>query len=263
MGLDANLDRPSYAERVGGPIRHKPRLQRAGITPIGPWYVAPALGERTTTAARPSVRQFAACVVLLALAALALAACGSGESQDANEPEGDFPVDVTTSEFPVRQRLADTADLVLGVENIGDEALPELAFTIYTDEGNADGSFKERSDQPGLANPNRSVWVLENKYPRLVGDPPPKGLSGGFRAQTNTFGFGPLEPGETKDVVWRVTPVQTGTYTLHYEVAAGLDGNAKAVTAGGGEVKGEFVVTITDKPPNARVNGRGRVVTQN
>lgn len=197
------------------------------------------------------------------LAAVVLAACGSEESQDANEPEGEFAVDVTTSEFPVRQQLAETADLVLGVENIGDETIPELAFTIYTDEGNADGSFKERSGQPGLANPNRSVWVLENKYPRLVGEPPPKGLSGGIRAQTNTFGFGPLEPAETKDVVWRVTPVQAGTYTLHYEVAAGLDGNAKAVTADGGEVKGEFVVTITEKPPKARVNGRGQVVTQN
>lgn len=197
------------------------------------------------------------------LAALVLAACGSGESQDANEPEGDFEVDVTTSKFPVRQRLAETSDLVLGVENVGNETVPELAFTIFTDEGDADGSFKARSDQPGLANPNRSVWVLENKYPQLVGEPRPKGLSGGFRAQTNTFGFGPLAPGETKEVVWRVTPVQAGTYTLNYEVAAGLDGNAKAVTASGGDVKGEFVVTITDKPPKARVNDRGEVVTRN
>jgi hypothetical protein len=197
------------------------------------------------------------------LAALVLVACGSGESQDENEPEGEFEVDVTTSKFPVRQRLAETSDLVLGVENIGDETVPELAFTIFTDEGGAEGSFQERSDQPGLANPNRPVWVLENKYPRLVGEPRPKGLSGGFRAQTDTFGFGPLAPGETKEVVWRVTPVQAGTYTLNYEVAAGLDGNAKAVTASGGDVKGEFVVTITDKPPKARVNGRGQVVTKN
>ena len=72
-----------------------------------------------------------------------------------------------------------------------------------------------------------------------------------LRAQTNTFGFGSLEPGEERTIVWRVTPVQAGTYTLHYHVAAGLDGKAVAVTADGGEVKGEFVVTITDKPPQA------------
>ena len=196
------------------------------------------------------------------VAAIVLGACGSEEPQDANEPEGEYQVEVTTSEFPTDQRLAETSDLILGVENTGSETVPELAFTIETDDGTADGSFNIRSDQPGLANPNRPVWVLENKYPRFLGTPPPKGLSGGFRAQTNTFGFGPLEPGETKEVVWRVTPVKAGTYTLSYIVAAGLDGNAKAVTPNGDEVKGEFVVKITDKPPKTRVNDAGKVVPE-
>jgi hypothetical protein len=217
--------------------------------------------------------------VVAALAALTLAACGSDESQDANEPSGEFEVEVTTSRFPTSQRLADTSNLVLGVENTGDEPLPELAFTISTEpdgdrntegdtEGGAEagttanGSFNIRSDQPGLANPNRPVWVLENKFPRELGTPPPKGLSGGFRAQTNTFGFGPLEPGEEKEIIWKLTPVMAGTYTLSYIVAAGLDGNAKAVTSTGGEVKGEFVVEITDRPPRARVNDQGEVVTE-
>jgi hypothetical protein len=178
-----------------------------------------------------------------------LAACGGGEPQDANEPAGNFPVKVTASKFPTSQRLAETSDLVLGVKNTGDD-------------GSADGSFDVRVDDPSLSNPNRPVWILENKYPREVGSPAPTGLSGGFRAQTNTFGFGPLNPGETEEIVWRVTPVQAGTYTLHYLVEAGLDGKARAVTADGGEVKGEFVVTITDKPPKAGVNDAGQVVTQ-
>jgi hypothetical protein len=193
----------------------------------------------------------------------ALAACGGDpEPQDANEPSGDFEVEVTASEFPTEQRLAETSNLILGVENTGDEALPELAFTIFTDDGLADGSFSIRSDQPGLANPNRPVWVLENKYPREVGAPPPKGLSGGFRAQTNTYGFGPLEPGEEMEIVWRVTPVQAGSYTLSYIVAAGLDGNAKAVTSSGDAVEGEFDVEISDVPPKAKVNDAGKVVTE-
>ncbi|MGB3099130.1 MAG: hypothetical protein WBB30_07565, partial [Solirubrobacterales bacterium] len=78
-----------------------------------------------------------------------------------------------------------------------------------------------------------------------------------------TFGFGPLQPGETKEVVWRLTPVQAGTYTLSYIVAAGLDGNAKAVTSSGEDVKGEFIVEITDQPPRARVNNQGKVVIEN
>lgn len=204
-----------------------------------------------------------AILLTLIVAAIGIAACGGdSEPQDANEPEGEFEVEVTASEFPTEQRLAQTSDLILGVENTSDEPLPELAFTIFTDDGLADGSFNIRSDQPGLANPNRPVWILENKYPREVGAPPPKGLSGGFRAQTNTFGFGPLEPGEEKKIVWRLTPVQAGSYTLSYIVAAGLDGKAKAVTATGDEVKGEFDVEISDVPPKARVNDAGKVVTE-
>ena len=103
---------------------------------------------------------------------------------------------------------------------------------------------------------------MQNKFPRAVDAPVPKGVSGGLRAQTNTFGFGPLDPGEQKTIVWRLTAVEAGTYTLHYRVEAGLDGKAKAVTADGGEVKGEFVVTISDKAPKATVNNKGQVVTQ-
>ena len=205
-------------------------------------------------------RLFVIPTVLIA-SAIGLSACGgSSDPQDANEPTGDFEVAVTKSEFPTSQRLAETSDLILGVKNTGDETVPELAFTIFTGNGEADGSFNYRSDQPGLANPNRPIWILENKYPRELGSPPPAGLSGGFRAQTNTFGFGPLEPGETKNIVWRVTPVKAGSYTLSYIVAAGLDGNAKAVTATGEPVKGEFVVKISDVPPKARVNDAGKVV---
>jgi hypothetical protein len=56
-----------------------------------------------------------------------------------------------------------------------------------------------------------------------------------------------------------VTPVEAGTYTVHSELAAGLNGKAKAVTDDGSPVKGEFVVTVTDKPPQASVNGSGQV----
>ena len=204
-------------------------------------------------------------VAALSALAVVLSACGGDDStvqQNANEPSGDFPVEVTKAKFPTEQRLALTSDLVLGVENTGDETIPELAFTIETDDGVADGSFNVRIDDPAASNPNRPVWILENKYPRATDEPVPKGISGGLRAQTNTFGFGSLEPGDERTIVWRVTAVEAGTYTLHYQVEAGLDGEAKAVTADGGEVKGEFVVTISDKAPQATVNDKGQVVTK-
>jgi hypothetical protein len=205
------------------------------------------------------------------LSAAALAACGGGgERQDEDEPEGDFPVDVTDARFPNRQRLAETTDLRLGVENAGNEQIPDLAVTISIDGGggavssgaSGQGSFSIRSDQPGLANPNRPVWILEDKYPRIVGEEPPLGSSPGATAATNTFAFGPLAPGDTREIVWRVTPVMGGTFTVNYEIAAGLHGKARAVTEDGSDVTGEFVVTISTKPPQARVNDAGKVVIE-
>ena len=224
---------------------------------------APWGGETYGYLRTMSVPRPLAPAVAVILAAILLAACGStADPQDANEPEGDYQVEVTTSEFPTRQRLGESNNLVLGVSNTGTETLPMLAFTVFIGDGTADGSFNIRSDQPGLENPNRPVWVLENKYPQLAGEPPPSGISGGTRAQTNTFAFGPLDPGETQEAIWRLTAVKAGTYTLSYTIAAGLDGNAKAVTSSGQQVKGKFVVKLLEKPPQARVNNRGKVVTQ-
>ena len=196
-----------------------------------------------------------------------LVACGGGadERQDAGEPQGKFPVDVAAAKFPTDQRLAETRDLRLEIENTGEEALPNLAVTIYTGDEKAAEPFSIRSDQPGLADPNRPVWILEEGFPKLVaGGGGGKGLdraptAGADVAQTDTFAFGSLAPDGRKDVVWRVTPVVPGTYTVHYELAAGLTGKAKAVTADDSPVEGEFVVTISDKPPRARVNAAGQV----
>ncbi len=197
--------------------------------------------------------------LLTAAICLAFAACGGdAETQEASEPTGDFPTEVVDSKFQPRQRLAETTDLELTVENTGQEVIPNLAVTIFTDDG-ADGSFSIRIDNPTLANPNRPVWILENKFPRIVGDPAPEGSSPGTVAQTNTFGFGEVDPGDQLGMVWKLTPVKAGTYTVNYEISAGLYGNAKAVTSDGTQPKGKFVVTITDKPPKARVTGSGRV----
>jgi hypothetical protein len=203
----------------------------------------------------------------LAALSLGLAACGGdSESQDADEPTGSFPVEIVAAHFDTEQRLAETSDLRLELENAGEEAIPDLAVTIWTGDEKARGSFSIQSDQPNLSDPNRPVWILENGYPKLLteetsakdlDDAPSAGAAA---AQTDTYSFGLLEPGESRDIVWRVTPVQAGTFTVHYEIAAGLNGNAVAVNPDGSEdVGGDFVVTISDKPPRARVNDAGQV----
>jgi hypothetical protein len=188
-------------------------------------------------------------------------ACGGGgERQDASEKAQTYEMEIATSEFPTRQRLAETAFLRLGVENSGSEAIPDVAITISIagDQGeNSIRPFSIRDPQKNLAAPDRPVWILENDYPRLVGEDINAGAQ---TANDKTFAFGALEPGETVEAVWKVTPVKPGDYTLRYEVDAGLQGQAKAETPDGGRPGGSFVVQISDVPPQTRVTDDGRVV---
>jgi hypothetical protein len=195
-------------------------------------------------------------LVVVGASVLALAACGGGERQDANEPSGKFPVKIVTSSFPTRQRLAETSLLRIGVQNTGERALPALAITISLDK-NAVHPFSTYDPQPGLADPDRPVWVLENDYPKLAGETRPAGAE---TANDKTFDFGSVKPGKTVEAVWKVTPVKAGIFTVDYQVDAGLNGKAKAVTANGSPPTGSFAVKISDQPPDTRINDQGKVV---
>jgi hypothetical protein len=216
------------------------------------------------------------------LLAAGIASCG-GTRQDANEPSGNFPVSIVSADFPSKQQLAQNTNLTLAVANSGDQTIPNLAITVFTtsnastsDTGTStsgttstqtsstteelptvEGSFSVRSDQPDLAIPFRPVWILESGFPKLEGQ---TASAGAEAAQTDTYAFGALPANQTKRIVWNVTPVQAGTYTVHYRVAAGLEGKAKAVTADGSVPEGEFVVRISSAPPQTRVDDSGKVV---
>lgn len=256
----------------------------------------PAPLEESASTGRPlKVRRRIAIGFCAGLIAAGVASCGGGERQDASEPEGTYPVQVVSADFASKQQLAQNTNLTLAVANTGDKEIPNLAITIFTtsntstDESTgpnantpnttgttsgaeagggggasnlpeSNGSFSVRSDQPDLAIPFRPVWILEEGYPKLEGQTAPAGAEA---AQTDTFAFGPLPANQTKRMVWNVTPVQAGTYTVHYRVAAGLQGNAKAVTSDGSVPEGEFVVRISSTPPQTRVDDSGKVVPIN
>lgn len=227
-----------------------------------------ATSQSTRTTREPCGRTLIAAAGCL-LAVSGLVACGGSDPrQDAEEPTGDFPVEVVSAKLAPKQRLADTTDLTLEFQNSGQEAIPNLAVTIYTGDEKADGSFNIRSEQTDLADPNRPIWILEHGYPKLLTDgTDAKELdqepsAGAEVASADTYAFGALPPGESLTVVWRLTPVEAGTYNVHYEISAGLHGLAKAVTADGGPVEGEFVATITARPPRARVTESGQVQVQ-
>jgi hypothetical protein len=194
----------------------------------------------------PPLMRSAAAVALVILAA---AGCG-GERQDANEPEGEFTLDVVDASFPERQTLASRATMRLSVRNTDDRELPNLAVTVETEpvagSGAAGVAFAQAEDDPRLADPNRPVWVLD------------RGPEGGESAYTNTWSVGPLLPGQTRELEWRLTAVQAGDYTVNYRVSPGLDG--RAVPAGGQRTEGSFRVSISDEPVPARVNAQGDVV---
>ena len=137
-----------------------------------------ALGESGTIAGRQRLRG-AKATIATGTAALALAwgvsACGGGERQDVTEPSGNFPVEVAKAKFPERQQLVETSDLELEINNVGDETIPDLAVTIYTTltptptgEPKAATRSTFASTSPNLAEPYRPVWILEDKFPKLI-----------------------------------------------------------------------------------------------
>jgi hypothetical protein len=247
------------------------------------------LEESASTAGSLKARGRIAIGFLTVVLAAGVASCGGGGRQDADEPEGNFPVSIVSADFPSKQKLAENTNLTLAVENSGDKAIPNLAITIFTTSNastsgsgsptagtsggtstapagssggssnlpTSQGSFAIRSEQQGLAIPFRPVWILEEGFPKYEGEAASAGASA---AQTNTFAFGELPPNQTKRIVWNVTPVQAGTYTVHYRIAAGLQGKAKAVTADGSVPEGEFVVRISSTAPQTRVDDSGKVV---
>ncbi len=178
-----------------------------------------------------------ACV---AVATVGAAGCGGGESQrqDADEPRGTWTVDVVDAEFPSSQQLAKQETMTIRVRNDDDRAVPNVAVTV---EG-----FGRRSDQAGLADPTRPVWILDD------------GPRGGTTAYTNTWALGRMAPGATKTFEWRASPVVATPagkpFELKWRGSAGLDGKAKARLPEGGAPSGTFAVNVTREPSQARVD---------
>ena len=180
------------------------------------------------------------------LAVLALAGCGGGARQDADEPRGEFKVEIVSASFPKSQHIAQPVQLKVRVRNADDRTLHNVAVTVETkaSEGNAAIAFGLRSTDPALADSGRPVWVLN------------EGPAGGDVANVNTWSAGTLGPGETKDLTWKLIASRAGSYTIDYRVAPGLTGRA---TAAEGDTSGSFDVTIDDEPVPARIGRDGKV----
>lgn len=194
----------------------------------------------------------------MAVAAL-LGACGESSS-DANEAAGTYDVGVTHASFPTEQRLGQTSLMQLGLRNTGEKTVPALTVTVSVAGKQGETSslpFAINDPQPGLAQPDRPVWVLAQTYPRFAGSSKPGGTSTSNR---KTFSFGPLKPGDTVEAVWKLSAVKVGKFALLYKVGAGLSPEVKAQTRGGVAPGGSFATEITAALPDTEVTDSGEVV---
>ncbi len=190
-------------------------------------------------------------IAVLGTCAAIVAGCGSsGSRQDAGEPKGTFPVQITQASFPARQTVARPVALSLAVRNVGSRTVPNVAITL--------DSLYYISNFPELASKKRPIWSLERgpgTVPkRLVESEAVAPPGSATTAYVETWALGKLAPGATRQFRWILAPVKPGTHTVHYAVVAGLSGNAKARLSSGAIPHGRFVAYIAPKPPHRFVN---------
>jgi hypothetical protein len=197
---------------------------------------------------------------VLAMAALLAACGGGGGGSDSNEKAGNYEVQVTGASFPTKQAIGQTSLMQIDVKNTGEKTLPTLTVTVNIQgkEGEeAQIPFAIHDTQPGLAGPDRPVWVLAATYPRRAGSNDPGGAE---TSNAKTYSFGPLAPGKSVEAVWKLSAVRAGEYTVGYEIDAGLSGEARAKTSSGVAPGGTFATTISTALPETEVNAAGEIV---
>src|SRR6201999_4487964 len=80
---------------------------------------------------------------VLVLAVLALAGCGGDARQDADEPSGEFKVEIVDASFTVTQHITSSVEITIKVRNgESEEQLRNVAVTVET---------KPRADDSALA----------------------------------------------------------------------------------------------------------------
>ena len=202
---------------------------------------------------------------------LALSGCGGGSNQAASEPSGNFTVNVRRATFPPSQRLAQHTHMVIAVHNAGSKAIPNVAVTICNvtcaypapkGQGSSSQAFAANINQSYVANPSRPLWIIDRAPGRCGYSCLNGGQGAAVTAYANTWALGRLAPGKTARFDWAVTAVQAGQHVVAWQVAAGLNGKAKAVLANGSAPHGTFAVQVKTAPAQSYVNNNGQIVTK-
>ena len=195
-----------------------------------------------------------------------VAGCGgeSNKPQDEKEPSGNFPVEVTSAEFPKKQKLAKDSSMEIVVRNAGTEQIPNVNVTVKCKAGTG-GSFGVASQDADVADKERPQFVVNQiptRTPRKSGslELDPLERSSAF---VDTYPLGPLDAGRTARFEWKVTAVKAGPYKLCWKVNAGLYGKAKAAPGNTGlPLAGTFTGEVSNEAPKTRVADDGKTVEE-
>jgi hypothetical protein len=202
-------------------------------------------------------------------ACLAIAACGSGARQDAQEHAGKYKVEVNAAAFPSAQTLSEHTHMTIAVRNAGNKTIPDVAVTICNTtcaypapkgEGTSAQAFSADLSQQYLANPTRPIWIVDQSPGACQYSCQNGGAGGAVTAYTNTWALGALHPGKTMRFSWKLTAVSPGRHVVAWQVAAGLNGKAKAILSNGSRPEGSFAVQIGSQPQQSYVNSNGQIV---
>lgn len=177
--------------------------------------------------------------VAAAAATLALAGCSVGEAPE--EPDAEtVQLRVGAAKFDrTNQVVGDAVTLSMTVTNTGDVKAPNVVVTLRgleesetPLEGNEGTELTRDGDRPSTK--TRSPWFVD------------EGPGGTGLAGSTTYDAGPLEPGRSRTLRWRLAAMVPGEHELEYEVVAGLtDKQAKATEGSGltGSVRGTIANT--------------------
>src|SRR4051812_18325179 len=161
--------------------------QRAHELRPAPCAAAGGMFARAVSAARVTPCLIAALV--------AVCGCG-GDSQDADEPEGSYRLEVADASFPAKQSIAEATTMRISIRNPERRTVPNVAVTVETQGGKQSGgalpAFGQKEDAPRLADANRAIWVLDREP------------EGGTSAYANTWTLGALRAGRTKTFEWKL-----------------------------------------------------------
>lgn len=171
---------------------------------------------------------------------LGVAGCGSVASAPDESQAKAVELKVSPGKFSkTDQRPGDEVTLSLTVTNSGsnptDDFVVQLEGLEESTIAKPGDETRERTEKDDLPDSTeRAAWFID------------EAPNGGSFSESNLYPGGPLAPGRSRTLRWRMNAAQPGTHTIKYQVYGGLSDNEAKATSGTG-LTGSVTGTISEK----------------